>query len=115
MLAEGLDADAIIEDFVNYWLAEGKMMADWTAAFRNNVSRIKRTDFLLVKYKRPIPVSLRSGAPPTPTHGPPAAPPPDLAERMKNFGSRPSLLTPPDEPITDVRPVQPRDDEDAES
>lgn len=104
VVSAGLDADAIVHDFVNYWRAEGKLMADWNAAFRNNVSRIQRTDFLKVKYAAPAPVPRAAAAPAEEKHGAPVPPPADLAERMRRFarGDAPSLA---EEPQTSVRPV----------
>ena len=79
----GLDAEAILRDFVDYWRGEGKMKADWAATFRNNVSNINRTEHLRRKYVMATPLA----APPDPPkHGPPVPPPPGMLERMRRFG-----------------------------
>ena len=51
--ASGLDLDAVVADFRNHWLGEGKSRADWNATFRQNVDRIKRTDWLVARFKAP--------------------------------------------------------------
>lgn len=83
--ADRLDADRIADDFKDYWRAEGKMMADWDAAFRNNVSRIQTRDDLRRRYTRVVPVPLRSEAKPEPMRGPPVPPPPGALEALRRF------------------------------
>lgn len=52
--AKGLDLDAVVVDFRNHWLAEGKSGADWSARFRQNVNRIMRTEWLLKRFEAPF-------------------------------------------------------------
>lgn len=51
--AQGLRSEDVVEDFRAHWIAERKRKNadDWSATFRQNISRILRTDWLLEKFR----------------------------------------------------------------
>lgn len=82
----GLDADLIVEDFRNYWLAQGKRMADWNAAFRNNLTKIGSTPFLMqrfVKVAKAAPERFPRPLPPPPPVGEPVPAPAELRRALE--------------------------------
>lgn len=80
-----LDVASVTADFRDYWLREGKMMADWNAAYRQNTRKVLATDWLRTRYLRPTPVaSPASSGRVVGQAAPDAVPaPPGLAERMR--------------------------------
>lgn len=92
--AKNLDLDAVVSDFVGFWRNDGKLGADWNAAFRNNIAKIMRTDYLRDRFTLPEPAKPIGPRPHTNLHGPPAAPPIDLVGRMRELADqqKPKLL-----------------------
>lgn len=76
----GFDSQAILDDFRAFWANDGKLGANWDAAFANNWRKIQRTEYLAERFRAVI-----QAAPPKPAkvYGPPApAPPESLAARI---------------------------------
>lgn len=89
--ARGLDLDAVLEDFRNHWLAEGKLGANWDARFKQNVDRILRTDWLRAKFVAP---ESPADAEPSKQYGPPADPTPEQQAILQRILTRPKPVTP---------------------
>lgn len=98
--AAGLDPDLLRQDFVDYWLAQGKSMADWDATFRSRIRQVIATDWARQKFA----LVERVAPAPKEQHGPPAPVPPELLQRMRNFASgtraRLTAAEPPSAPST---------------
>jgi hypothetical protein len=75
--AKGLDLEAVLVDFRGYWRGKGEAGADWGARFKQNTSRIMRTDWLRE----------RLAAPPTPVRVPLRADPSPAQIELKRTSS----------------------------
>jgi hypothetical protein len=77
--ADGVDAAACVQEFVEYWTGEGRPKADWEATFRGHVRRLDASG------RAPeCPVPARS----KPPHEPACPPPPGVLERIQRLSER---------------------------
>lgn len=101
---QGLSPQAVIDDFRDYWLSNGKAMVDWDACFRNRIRQIEREEWLVAKFKAVAPPASSRERPPT-NYGPPAPPPTDLVARIGRFAAPRQTTTPDPDPADPPDPT----------
>lgn len=88
MVPPTLDLEVIIDDFRDHWNAQGKMMADWDATFRQNMRKILSTDWLAAKFvKQPTSKRLARATPKGP-EGMPVPAPDGIIEELEGQARR---------------------------